>query len=769
MVKPKSTLKLKPVSFAVPRAGFNNFPDVPSSSLPEILFITSFPPRECGIATYTQDLIKALNNKFKTSFKISICALETESEEHVYTDEIKYIFNTDKKDAFEVLANDISNDSGIKIIMIQHEFGFFENKEKELNFFLQSVNKPVSVVFHTVLPDPDSVLKIKVQEIADLVHSIVVMTNTSARILIQDYGISKEKITVIAHGTHLVKHGDKEILKAAYQLKNKKVLSTFGLLGAGKSIETTLNALPVIVKKNPDTIFLIIGKTHPSVLKKEGEVYRNFLADKIELLKMTPYVRFINAFLPLPVLLDYLQLTDIYLFTSKDPNQAVSGTFSYAISCGCPIISTPIPHAREVIKKDAGIIIDIGNSEQLSTAVNALLEDDVRRTEIGLNGLHQMASTAWENSAIAHALLLRKLTGNVFSLLYDMPEINLSHIKKLTTNFGMVQFSKINIPDISSGYTLDDNARALIAMCMHYTSTGNNDDILLIQKYLDFIKYCLQPDGKFLNYVDIDFHFTTQNQETNLNDSNGRAIWALGFLVSKYASLPESLVECAISVLKKAVINVQNIHSTRAMAFIIKGLYYANKKSILPLHISLIRELADRMVQMYRHESSPDWHWFESYMTYGNSILPEALLYAWMATGNPVYKDIAETSFDFLLKKTFHGERLIVISNKTWLYRDGEQAIKVDGGEQPIDVAYTIIALKSFYEVTHHRNYLDKMQIAFNWFMGANHLHQIIYNPCTGGCYDGLEEHNVNLNQGAESTVSYLMARMTLDEVIMPV
>lgn len=735
------------------------------SKLPEILFITTYPPRECGIATYSQDLITALNNKFKHSFKIKICPLESENEQHIYTDPVKYILNTDHPDAFVDLTDNINENDTIQMVLIQHEFGLFKKNEEDFKQFLTALIKPVIIVFHTVLPKPNESLKLNVQEIAASVQSIIVMTNFAAKVLVNDYGVSPEKITVIAHGTHLVPHSDKELLKNKYKLTGKKVLSTFGLLSSGKSIETTLEALPEIIKKNGDVLFLIIGKTHPSVVKQEGEKYRSMLEAKIEDLQLQDHVQFINSFLPLPDLLEYLQLTDIYLFTSKDPNQAVSGTFSYAISCGCPIISTPIPHACEVLRDDAGIIIDFENPSQLAEEVNCLLLDKQLRKNISSNGLHKIAPTAWENAAIAHAMLFEKVTEETLSLQYKIPEINLDHIKKLTTHFGMIQFSVINQPDIGSGYTLDDNARAMVAMCQHYELTNDKADLEYINIYFDFIKYCLQPDGSFLNYVDEEYNFTEQNNLTNLADSNGRAIWALGYLIAMSYLLPKKLAEHAEIIMERALLNANEIHSTRAMAFIIKGVYYRNTKNKSAQNISLIKELANRLVQMYRHESDKDWAWFESYLTYGNSILPEAMLCAWLATGELTYKEIAKSSFDFLLSKIFIKNRIKVISNKGWLYKENEFAPTAIGGEQPIDVAYTILALSKFYDAFKDEEYLQKMEIALNWFLGNNHLHQIIYNPCTGGSYDGLEDDYINLNQGAESTVSYLMARLTVEKI----
>jgi glycosyltransferase involved in cell wall biosynthesis len=735
-----------------------------SKKISEILFITSFPPRECGIATYSQDLIKALNNKFKNSFDIEICALETDTERHHYHEPIKYILNTDQPNAFYNLSEKINVNSSIKMVLIQHEFGFFRKNEANLIQFLYKITKPVIIVFHTVLPNPDSSFKVNVQVIAQLAHSIIVMTHSAEEILKNDYEVDPNKITVIAHGTHLVPHSDKELLKAEYNLSGKKVLSTFGLLSSGKSIETTLDAMPSIIKKNENVLFLIIGKTHPSVMKEEGEKYRTMLEAKIETLQLQNHVLFVNTFLPLSQLLDFLQLTDIYLFTSNDPNQAVSGTFSYAISCGCPIISTPIPHASEVLSDGAGIIIDFGNSKQLGEEVNHLLLDKNLRNNISSKGLHKIAPTAWENSAIAHALLFEKTGNKNMNLEYKIPEINLDHIKKLTTDFGMIQFSIINQPDIESGYTIDDNARAMVAMCEHFELTKDKTDLDYIKIYLNFIKSCLQENGSFLNYVDVDGDFTEQNNETNLEDSNGRAIWALGYLISLGSILPTTLVENAKSTLLHATVNLTKIHSTRAMAFIIKGLYYANSKEKSTTNIGIIKKLANRMVEMYKHESNSNWIWFESYLTYGNSILPEAMLCAYLSTGDTTYKTVAKISFDFLLSKIFKENSIKVISNKGWLHKEDKSDKKVIGGEQPIDVAYTILALSKFSIAFNNKEYSQKMKIAFSWFLGNNHLHQIIYNPCTGGCYDGLEDTYVNLNQGAESTVSYLMARLAIEK-----
>jgi hypothetical protein len=330
----------------------------------------------------------------------------------------------------------------------------------------------------------------------------------------------------------------------------------------------------------------------------------------------------------------------------------------------------------------------------------------------------------------------------------------------MTTDFGMIQFANISNPDLNSGYTIDDNARALIATCQLFERTKDTRLLPFIEIYLNYIKFCLQDNGNFINYIDIHKQITGQNDQENLEDSNGRAIWALGYVVSQKDLLPLHYSQDATILLQKVLPQIEKIHSTRAMAFIIKGLYFQNQEE----NLYLIKIFADRLVQMYLHECTKDWFWFEDCLTYGNSVLPEAMLCAYICFQDEDYKIIAETSFDFLLSKIIKQNQIHVISNRGWLLKN-KKARKTLGGEQPIDVAYTILALEKFHAMFPKKGYKEKAILAFNWFLGENHLNQTIYNPCMGGCYDGLEEKNVNLNQGAESTLSYLMAKLAIDRI----
>lgn len=727
----------------------------------KVICITTYPPRECGIATFAHDLTSAILSKFGESYSIKICAVESDTEKHIYdrNREVEYILNTSESSAFTTLTSQLNENSEIEIVLIQHEFGLYAEQEEAFLHMLEQLRKPVILIFHTVLSQPSLRMHQNVSRMIASCTYLVVMTQHSRHILINEYQADDSKIRVIPHGTHLVSFKDKNKLKESYQLSGRRVLSTFGLLSSGKSIETTLNALPTIVEAHPSVMFLIIGKTHPEVLKAEGERYRHLLEAKIEELNLSKHVLFINQYLKLPTLLEYLQLTDVYLFTSSDPNQAVSGTFVYAISCGCPIIATPIPHALELLSDDSGIIFNFKDSSQLAIAANRLLANEKLRTKMKLIGLQKTAATAWENVAIDYTSLFQETGEAEKVLIYSLPPINTSHIQRMSRQRGIIQFSKGNRPDSSTGYTLDDTARALMAICQVVATGKGEIKEKQIKIYLNFIDYCQQPDGSFLNYVDRDGVFTPQNREVGLEDSNGRAICALGYFLSCATCFPASWREKAKSIFKKTFELFNRIKSPRSIAFMLKGLYFYSCAYSSAETNAHIRLLADELSRYYQQTVEGEWHWFEAYLTYDNAVLPEAMLLAYQIVGKEEYKEIAHKSFDFLLSKVFVGNRLQVISNQGWMHKGKGTH---DFGEQPIDVAGIVIALKTFYQVFKEAKYY-RMQIdAFNWFLGNNHLHQIVYNPATGGCYDGLEEKNINLNQGSESTVCYLMARLSL-------
>ncbi|WJS94429.1 glycosyltransferase [Flavobacterium johnsoniae] len=733
------------------------------SNKSKIVFLSTFPPTQCGIATYTQDTIKGITDVYGKSIQCEVCELVSEPKENPTQ---AFTLNTKNRDEYTKVAEEINADEAVKLVHIQHEFGLFSgNYGDYLLDFLNAIKVPVTYTFHSVIPNPNDELKTFVKLLLTYSNSVFVMTNKSKEILINDYDINEEIITCVPHGTHIVVYEKPETAKEKLNIQDRLVLSTFGLLGEGKNIETGLQALPKIIEKAPNALYLIIGKTHPNLIKDGVDLYREKLEGIVEELNLQNNVRFVNQYLDTDELLEYLKATDIYMFTSKDPNQAVSGTFSYAMGCACPIVASKIPHTKEVLTTDSGILCDIGDSDQFAAAAIKLIEDENLRHEMGINSFTKMRASSWENVGITQMNTYIKLIDNPAEIKFSYPEIQLKHIKKMTTDLGIIQFSKISIPDLESGYTLDDNARALVAFCSHYRLTQDKEDLAYILIYLDFIQRCQQPKGDFINYVDQENReHIEQNAEVNLEDSNARAIWALGTVVSLSDILPEAIVKKAAKCLLASLKWAENIQSPRSIGFATKGLYLYHT-TVPNLYVAaIINKLNAKLLANYEDTATEDWQWFENYLTYGNGILPESMLYAYLITNKPIYQKVALDSLDFLISKTFVKGNFKAISNKSWHHKGSEPH---EYGEQPIDVAYTIMTLNAFYNEFKTPSYKKKMKAAFNWFLGKNHLGQIMYNPVSGGGYDGLEKENVNLNQGAESTVCFLTARLLMEKLAM--
>lgn len=731
-----------------------------------LLFVSSFPPRECGIATFAQDLVNALDKSFAGKLNIEICALE-ESGKPLTNKQapVTYSVNPFDIDSCIAFAQQINENGRIDLICFEHEFGLYGGEYgHNLLAMLSLLDKPFIVRFHTVLPFPDHKCTKVVSLISALAAKVTVMTQSSVYLLKDVYNVPEEKIVHIPHGTHAHIIEDVDALKKQYDLEGKLVLTTFGLLSENKGLETGIKAMKEIVKEHPDAIYLILGKTHPVIFAREGEKYREHLETLVKEYRLEDNVRFVNSYLSLSALLDYLSLTDIYLFTSKDPHQAVSGTFVYAMSAGCAIISTAFVQAKEMLDDNCGCLIDFNNPQQLATAALRLLGDPELRRQMSLGAIEKTRNSIWDNVAIAHMAMFNEVLADTKVMLPNLPSPYLDHIDRLTDEFGMLQFAKHDVPDPEFGYTLDDNARALIVLCMYSTEIKTSSFVnSLLRKYIHFIAFCQRPSGRFLNYVDKDNNFTAMNEEVNLEDANGRAVWALGYTLSCFKKLPFDAVQDALSLFRPCLRWIDTLTSPRAIAFALKGLYYSLQYRKTEQAAALLSSLAAKLQDCYTAEADENWHWFEPYLTYGNAVLPEAMMMAYEVTGITRYREIAEHSLAFLCSKTFTDSYMKVISNKTW-YHKHTTAPEETGGEQSIEVAYTMLALDTFYTTTKNHSYHEKMRVAFSWYLGNNHLKQLIYNPLTYGCYDGLERTNVNQNQGAESTVCYLIARLLMEQ-----
>lgn len=731
-----------------------------------IVYVSTFPPRECGIATFTQDLTSSIDRLYAPTIDSKIVAMNIQTISKYYYPR-KVIFQIDQSHPKDYLqtANKINKTKRIKLVNIQHEFGIFGGDHGSyLIKFLEECKKPAVITFHTVLPSPNKELRDTVQTLAKLSKAVIVMTNRSKDILVEEYGLEEERIHVIPHGIHPVIYRSSEKAKSGLGLSKKTVLSTFGLLSKDKGIEYVLDALPEVIKEFPDLYYLIIGATHPVVRKEEGETYRNFLMQKVYDLGLTNHVRFYDKYLEINNLLEFLQATDVYISTSLNPNQAVSGTLSYALGTGRPIISTAFAQAKEHINNDVGILVDFRNPEAYKNAVLNLLRDPNRRVQMSKNAYFQTRQMTWPNIALSYMRNFSRYVPELQEEKKNLPEIKLSHLVRMTDNFGIIQFADVTTPDLASGYTIDDNSRALSFVASYYQKHRKPIALKLLKTYLQFIEHAIKPDGTFENYILYDRTIDMKShREENLDDANARTLCAL-MQISTQSQIPKRFKEKSRRLFENNL--NRDFTSPRAAAFFARGLYYLlssgkiNNKNGTDIQ-SIMKRHCDRLIDLYENRPSPEWEWFENYLTYCNSILPEALLLGYKVLGDKKYLRVGKKTLDFLIKQTFHNEIYMPIGQKGWYTRNSN---RVYFDQQPEDVSSMVQTLKIMHTISKNSEYKRLMCKTFYWFLGDNILGQFVYDTQTGGCYDGIGEKYVNINQGAESTISYLLARLAVEE-----
>jgi len=721
-----------------------------------ICFLGNYPPKECGIATFTKDLSSAINRKFYPELKSQIIALNDDANIYNYDQNVVLEINKDDIDDYISKAKEINENNNIKLVCIQHEFGIFGGEYGDhIIPFLELIEKPIVVIFHSVLPNPNSAIKRIVNSLCEKSSATVIMAKKAIEILKNDYGINEDKLFFIPHGIPNVPLVSPSIAKNKIHFGNRTILSSFGLLSRGKGIEYMIRALPKLVEKYPDILYLIIGETHPMVKKEEGEKYRNELMNEIEKLGLKNHVRFFNKFLSLQEIIEYLSATDIYVCTNLDKNQIVSGTLSYAMGCGKAVVSSPIEYAKEVLSHDRGIVVEEKNPDSYALAINTVLSNPDYRKSIEKNVYAYSRSMTWQNVAISYRKLFNRVLKLQDKTMENLPEINLDHLIRMTDNFGMTQFCNYSEPDISSGYTIDDNSRALITSILHNRIYNSMESQNLSKIYLNFIGQCQDESGNFKN------NFKNDNETLNSHsdDSFGRAIWALGYATNKSEDL--ETIQKSEQYLKKSLNFLDGIKSPRAIAFAIIGLYHYYQKNPNTEILTLIKKLADCLVQRYNLECSEDWHWFENVLSYSNSKLPEALYLAYGITQNKEYLQIAESSLKFLTELIFLEGKICLIGQKGWYKQNGKRALF---DQQPVDASSLVNTYLTAFSITKNDEYYKNAIESIHWFYGNNHLEQMIYDETTGGCFDGIGKYTLNMNQGAESTLSHLIARLFIEE-----
>lgn len=735
---------------------------------PCILYISTYPPRECGIATFCKDTIDAFDKEFGDTLKTKVLAVN-DNGTSIYNYPRKVSMQMYQSEMVDYLnkATQINNSPEIKLVNIQHEYGIFGGDWGDyLLPFMELIQKPIILTMHTVLPKPHDKLKTLTKAITDKAAAITVMTKTSANILEKVYGVPKSKINIVPHGVHNISFPSKSKAKKKLNLEGKTILSTFGMLNRDKGIEYAIEALPEIVAKHPNVMYLVLGATHPVVRREEGEVYRNKLKRIVIKNKLQDHVKFYDKYLTIKELIEFLKATDVYISPTLNPKQAVSGTISYALSCACPIVATKNQYAKDVLDSSRGYLVKFKNSLEIKNALADVLGDSKARKEMGKNSYFYSRHMTFQNTAIAYFKLYNQIANIVPRNRDKLPEINMQHIRTLTDKFGMIQFAQHTRPDIHSGYCLDDNARALLG-CVEYHDTKKSNVVLgLINTYFNFVKITEKSNKKFYNLYS---YQRTPDEDNESEDSYGRGIWSLGYVINS-KRLPEDMKKQARSILRRTIDSANNLNSLRAVSFTIIGLSEALEKDPNKHQLEIFKRLSEKLVRKFNQQlkdsQDENWAWFEDCLTYSNYKLSEAMFRAYKITENPIYLEIAERSIQFLNKITFEGNgHFSPIGQDGWYFRTGKRAYF---DQQPEDASSAVEALVVAYQITGNKDYKAKAELAFQWFLGKNHLNQMVYDENTGGCYDGLGRYSLNFNQGAESTLSYFLARLAIEKISKP-
>lgn len=729
--------------------------------------ISTYPPRRCGIANFTYNLVKGIglnSNSNKISDVVTIIAINDEGQQLNYPDEVKLIIRENHQRDYLNAARYI-NYSDIDVCIIEHEFGIFGGNDGVYILpLLHNLEVPIIVTLHTVLKKPSFTQKSIIEEIGKKAARIVVMSKLAIDILNETYQIPKEKITLIEHGVPDFIASSREKAKEKFDFVGRKVLLTFGLLSRNKGIETVIYALPEVVKKHPEVLYVVVGATHPNVLKHSGEEYRNFLKMLVNRLHLENNVYFYNEYVSEELLMDFLSATDIYITPYLSEAQITSGTLSYAIGAGCAIVSTPYWHAQEMLSDNRGKLFDFKNSSQLAEILNELLDNENLLNELRTNASEYGKKLRWSKISKQYLFLSEYVYYNYEKIsintqqtieLSILPTYDLSHILRLTDDTGIVQHAKYGIPNLKEGYCLDDNARALLMTLMAYRQNKDKKALELMPIYLSYIHYMQRENGHFRNFLSFNRQYL---DEYGSEDSYGRAIWALGYLI-RFAP-NDAFRRIALDIFYKSIEYCEKINSLRGIANTIIGLsYYLKEFPQDEKVLQYYRKLINQLLSHYKNNSDEDWKWFEDILTYDNAILPMSLFMGYEILGDNEILNVANNTSQFLENLTFKNGYFNPIGNKGWYPRGGKMA---EYDQQSIDVMAMVLMYYQKYQITKNKEDLDKLFNTYLWFLGENSLRLPLFDHETKGCCDGLEEQGVNRNQGAESTLAYWISHLTV-------
>lgn len=735
-----------------------DIPQIGVRKLSKIALIGNYLPRKCGIATFTTDTRNALAGRYP-DLHVDIYAMEDGTEERVYPPEVAGVIRQNDISDYFAVAQQI-NDSGADAVWLQHEYGIFGGPAGDLIIrLLDRVSAPLVVTLHTILAHPDTDQRRVMDAVLRRASRIIVMSEMGKRLLEEIHGVNPERISVIPHGIPDRPLEDPAGFKARFGFQDRKVLLTFGLLSPNKGIETIIEAMPAITARHPDALYVILGATHPHLVAQEGEAYRDKLTARAEALGVSANVCFINTFVETGMLLDYLAAADIYVTPYLHAAQITSGTLSYAIGVGKPVVSTPYWHAEELLADDHGRLVQFGDAAGFAATINELLDQPEQREAIRARAYARGRTMIWPRVAEMTVRELEQSSREKPQRLRTVPvehgelvKPNLAAIERLTDGCGILQHGLFLVPDRDHGYCVDDNARALLLMHKISGKQAEKADRLAIT-YASFVQHAWNSDlGRFRNFMGYDRQW---RESAGSEDSCGRSLWAIGTTANQARHL--DLRIWASSLYDQSAPMALELQPPRSRGFAILG-----AQEMLAAHpghamsLKILDEFGNQLRCLLRLNRREGWYWFEDVLAYDNARLPEALLRAGIALSDDGMVADGLATLEWLNEiQTSPNGHFRAVGTASF-GRKMQRPMPFD--QQPLEAVATIDACAAAHEATGEARWIKIAEKAYAWYLGDNDLELPIASREDGGCYDGLMPDRVNLNQGAESVLSFQLA-----------
>jgi glycosyltransferase involved in cell wall biosynthesis len=739
-----------------------------NGAIKRVAFVGNYLPRQCGIATFTTDLCEAFSSAYPQTASIALPVNDTDAG-YEYPARVRFEL-TERDIRSYRRAADFLNINNMDLVCLQHEYGIYGGRAgSHILALLRELRMPIVTTLHTILNDPNPDQLRVLKEIATLSDRLVVMSERGASFLHEIYGVSVDKIDFIPHGIPDVPFVDPSFHKDLFGVEGKIVLLSFGLLSANKGIETVISALPAILAKHPNVVYIILGATHPHVLLHDGETYRLSLQWLAQEKNVEGQVIFYNRFVGLEELIEFISAADIYITPYLNAAQITSGTLAYTLGAGKAVISTPYWYAQEMLAEERGALVPFGEPAALAAQVIDLLDNEAKRHAMRKRAYLFGRSMIWPRVAERYhetfqrakterrnysapgfiAKALDKSTG-------ELPPLKLDHLRHMTDETGMLQHSIFTVPNYREGYTTDDNARALMVSAL-LEEAGNGAAFDLASRYLAFVWYAFNTEtGRFRNVMDYQRRWLEDNIS---EDSHGRTLWSLGTVLGRSTS--EALHNMAGWMFAQALPAILNTSSPRAWAFSLIGIHEYLRRFAGDRKANQVREeLAGRLLTMYQSVRVDGWRWFENELTYCNAALSHALIISGKWIPNPAMVEAGLESLQWLADlQLADGGHFVPIGSNGFYKKGGERA-RFD--QQPVEAQAMVSACLEAYKISGDKHWHKEARRAFEWFLGRNDLGIPIYDPTTGGCRDGLHPDRPNENQGAESTLAFLQSLLEL-------